>query len=62
MPFFDAVKMAVAEEKSLSEEIGIRPETGLMQNGDSHDGLLSLPVTPAVESAPFAVFTPAAGL
>lgn len=53
MPFFDAVLMAVEEEKSLPEDIRNRPELRITRNGDSPGGLLSLPVTPSVEAAPF---------
>lgn len=60
MPFFDAVKMAVAEEKSLPEEIRTRPEIRLTRNGGNQDGLLSLPVTPTTEDS--VQFTPAPAL
>jgi hypothetical protein len=60
IPFFDAVKMAVAEEKSLPEEINTRPEIRLTRNGGNQDGLLSLPVTPTTEDS--VQFTPAPAL
>jgi hypothetical protein len=60
MSFFDAVKMAVAEEKSLPEEISTRPEIRLTRNGGNQDGLLSLPVTPTTEDS--VQFTPAPAL
>ncbi|KAJ9102942.1 hypothetical protein QFC19_004498 [Naganishia cerealis] len=53
VPFFDAVKMAVQEEKSVPEEIRNRPEMKITGNGDNPDELLSLPVTPSVEVPPY---------
>ncbi|KAJ9108780.1 hypothetical protein QFC21_000100 [Naganishia friedmannii] len=53
MPFFDAVLMAIEEERSLTEDLRNRPELRITRAGDNHDGLLSLPVTPSVEVAPY---------
>ncbi|KAI5454663.1 hypothetical protein NCC49_003554 [Naganishia albida] len=60
MPFFDAVKMAVAEGKSSPTETNPRPEIRLTRNGGNQDGLLSLPVTPTADSS--VQFTPAPAL
>jgi hypothetical protein len=53
MPFFDAVLMAVDEERSLSEEARNRSDLRITRNGDNDNGLLSLPITPSVEAAPY---------